>query len=137
MNSSDEDQIHALVEAWRLAAAAGDVDAMLELMTDDVVFLTPGRGPMRKEEFATLSRAAGAARGALESVAEIQEIKVCGDHAFMWTKLTVRMTPSAMGRPVERAGHTLTVLRRAGGKWRLARDANLLSPAADAAPSPA
>jgi hypothetical protein len=29
---------------------------------------------------------------------------------------------------MKRAGHTLSVLRRTGGKWRLARDANLLTP---------
>jgi hypothetical protein len=46
----------------------------------------------------------------------------------MWTRLTVRMTPQDGGQPLERAGHTLTVLKRVGSKWLLARDANLLVP---------
>jgi len=29
---------------------------------------------------------------------------------------------------MERAGHTLTVLRRVDGNWLLARDANMLAP---------
>jgi ketosteroid isomerase-like protein len=40
----------------------------------------------------------------------------------------VKMTPHDGAAPVERAGHTLTVLRREQGRWRLARDANLLAP---------
>ncbi len=69
----DEGQIRQVVATWHAASRSGDVDTVLGLMTDDVVFLVPGRAPM------------------------------------------------------QRAGHTLTVLRRVSGKWLLARDANLLS----------
>jgi ketosteroid isomerase-like protein len=31
------------------------------------------------------------------------------------------------GQPMERAGHTLSVLKRVDGRWLLARDANLLT----------
>jgi ketosteroid isomerase-like protein len=30
-----------------------------------------------------------------------------------------------------RAGHTLTILRKEAGKWKIARDANLLAPVAE------
>ena len=40
--------------------------------------------------------------------------------------LHVVVTPPT-GATVERAGHTLTVLRRVNGRWLLARDANLLT----------
>jgi ketosteroid isomerase-like protein len=43
----------------------------------------------------------------------------------MWTWLSVIATPP-QGRPVTRAGHTLSILRKENGKWRLARDANML-----------
>jgi ketosteroid isomerase-like protein len=37
------------------------------------------------------------------------------------------MTPPG-GKPVRRAGYTLTILRKEpDGRWRLARDANLLA----------
>jgi ketosteroid isomerase-like protein len=45
----------------------------------------------------------------------------------MWSKLSVEVTPPG-GAPVKRAGHTLSVLRKSGGRWQLARDANLLTP---------
>jgi len=94
-----------------------------------VVFLTPGRAPMRKDAFAAQSRAqATDGAPAIDGTSEIQEIQVAGDWAFMWTTLSVTVTPAG-GPSMRRAGHTLTVLRREQGRWRLARDANLLAPA--------
>ncbi len=125
---TDEEQIRAVVQTWMSATKAGDVDTVLNLMTDDVVFLLPGRPPMNKAEFAGLSRVPlGSPRPKFEGVSEIQEVQVSGDMAFIWTKLSVTLTPPA-GAPMERAGHTLTVFRRVNGRWLLARDANLLSP---------
>jgi uncharacterized protein (TIGR02246 family) len=125
--STDELEIRDLVAMWLAASKAGDVDTVLGLMTDDVVFLVPGRAPMRKQEFAALSRMpAGSTPPQIDSRSEIQEIVVSGDVAFMCTRLSVVMTPPG-GPPIERAGHTLTVLRRVNGRWLVARDANLLT----------
>jgi uncharacterized protein (TIGR02246 family) len=125
---NDEEQIRALVSAWHTATRAGDVDAVLRMMTDDVVFLVPGRPPMRKDEFASLTRAATTGKQRIESTSEIQEIQVAGDWAFMWSKLSVTATSSDGAPPAERAGHTLTIFERGDGQWLLARDANLLAP---------
>ncbi|WP_077036355.1 SgcJ/EcaC family oxidoreductase [Pelomonas sp. KK5] len=122
---SDEQQIRALVADWMRASKAGDVDHVLGLMTEDVVFLVPGREPMRKAEFAAASRAQ---QGAMEidGRSEIQEVSVSGDMAYAWSRLQVTVTPT--GKPaIERKGHTLTVFRKENGRWRLARDANLLA----------
>ncbi len=45
----------------------------------------------------------------------------------MWTKLTVVVAPPG-AKPTKRAGHTLSILEKQGGKWVLARDANMLAP---------
>ena len=80
---SDEEQIRALVQTWQSATSAGEVDTVLSLMTDDVVFLVPGRAPMRKAEFAALSRVpAGSPRPKFEGMSEIQEIHVSADMAY-------------------------------------------------------
>ena len=127
---SDEREIRELVATWFAATKTGDLDTILGLMTDDVVFLVPGRGPMDKREFAALSRSPpGAARPQIDGRSEIQEVVVSGDVAFMWSRLSVVVTPPG-GQAMERAGHTLSVLRRVDGKWLLARDANLLAPVA-------
>ncbi len=124
---SDEAQIRALVDTWQAATRAGDVDTVLDLMTDDAVFLVPGRPPMGKAEFAELSRVPpGAPRPTFESTSDIMEIEVSGDMACLWSRLSVRVTPPGTDQPIERAGHTLTVFRRVDGGWLLARDANLL-----------
>ena len=135
---SDEDQIRQLVATWHTASKAGDVDTVLGLMTDDVVFLVPGRSPMRKDEFASAMRAqVGESAPKIELSSEIKEIQVADDWAFMWTRLSVTVTPRDGGEPIERAGHTLTVLRKLNGRWYLARDANLLAPVQKGLPAPA
>ena len=126
---SDEEQLRTLVATWMAATKAGDVDTVLSLMTEDVVFLVPGRPPMRKSEFAAAAKAqAGAAAPKFDGTSDIQEIKVVGDWAFMWARLTVIVTPPDGSPPIERAGHTLTVFHKQHGRWLLARDANLLAP---------
>jgi uncharacterized protein (TIGR02246 family) len=126
---TDEEQIRELVATWMAATKAGDADTVLSLIAEDVVFLVPGRPPMFKGEFATAMKTqAGKAAPKFDGKSEIQEIKVLGDWAFMWTKLSVIATPPDGSPPMERAGHTLTVLTKEQGRWVLARDANLLAP---------
>jgi len=126
----DEQQIRDLVAAWHAATRAGDVDAVLAMIADDAVFLTAGRPPMDKAEFARVSRSLpGTPRPTIDAASDIQEIVVSGDWAFMWTRLRVTITPPG-GASMQRAGHTLTIFRRLHGRWQLARDANLLAPVA-------
>lgn len=123
---NDEEQIRQLVATWMAATKSGDVDAVLDLVADDAVFLVAGRPPMRKDEFAAASRSQAKPGGPrIDGVSDIQEIQVLGDWAFMWSRLEVRVTPAG-APPVERAGHTLTVLKKERGHWVIARDANLL-----------
>jgi uncharacterized protein (TIGR02246 family) len=129
---NDEQQIRELVTSWMNETKKGNFDAVMGLMADDVVFLTPGQAPMiGKSAFAAAAKTqADKEQPHFDGKSEIREIKVVGDWAFMWTKLTVMVTPSAgaAATPMTRAGHTLSILRKEKGKWLLARDANLLAP---------
>ena len=126
---NDEKQIREMVQRWMAATKAGDTQKVLSLMVDDVVFLVPGRAPMRKAEFAAISAEQSKSDGPeIEGDSEIQEIKVVGDWAFMWTKLKMVVRPAGGAQPIVRAGHTLSVLKKQDGKWLVARDANLLAP---------
>ena len=127
--NTDEEQIRQLVSTWMDATKAGDVETVLSLMSDDVIFLAPGRDPMRKKDFELAAKAQAAnAAPKFDGTSEIQEIKIAGDCTFMWTKLRVIATPPDGSPAMERKGHALTVLKKEAGKWVLARDANLLSP---------
>lgn len=123
---NDEQAIRDFVKDWLDASKAGDTEKVLSLMTDDVVFLLCGRPPMRgKADFAATQGALGEVD--IEAKHEIQEIKVLGDWAYMWTNLSIVVTPKNGGTVAKRAGNTLTVLRKENGKWLLARDANMLT----------
>jgi uncharacterized protein (TIGR02246 family) len=126
--SDDKAQIRDLVAQWQAATKAGETQTILDLMTDDVVFLVPGRPPMSKDEFAALSASPpGVPRPQFQSTQDIREIEVSGAMAFMWSALRVGVTPPGAAQPIEREGHTLTIFRKVKGRWLLARDANLLT----------
>jgi uncharacterized protein (TIGR02246 family) len=46
--TDDEQAIRNLVDTWIAATGAGDLSTVLSLMTDDVVFMVPGRPPSRR-----------------------------------------------------------------------------------------
>ncbi|HUI97474.1 MAG TPA: SgcJ/EcaC family oxidoreductase [Xanthobacteraceae bacterium] len=123
--TDDERAIRDLVATWMKASRAGDVAAVLELMTDDAVFMVPGREPFGQEAFAAAAQ--GLRTVQMEGTSDIRELQVLGDWAFIRNYVTVTVTPQGAA-PLRRAGWTLTILRKgADGRWRLARDANLLA----------
>jgi uncharacterized protein (TIGR02246 family) len=123
--TEDERAIRDLVETWMAATKAGDLATVLDLMTDDVIFMTPGSEPFGKDAFKAASESMSGT--AMDGHAEIREIEVIGDWAWVRNHIEIAMTPPG-GEPVGRAGYTLTILRKgADGRWRLFRDANLVS----------
>jgi uncharacterized protein (TIGR02246 family) len=62
----------------------------------------------------------------IEGQSTIEELTVLGNWAHLRTHLSITVTVPDRD-PVRRSGYTLTIMRKeADGKWRLARDANLL-----------
>jgi len=125
MNATEEIAIRAVVTEWIAATRRGDVQAVLNLVTDDVLFLRPGHEPMDRAAFEAASRVQSSQKLQIEAESDIREVQVEGDMAFLWSKLTVAVTP-AEGPTARHEGHTLTVFRKRAGKWLLARDANML-----------
>ncbi len=124
--SDDERAIRELVARWMAASQAGDTQTVLSLMTDDVVFMVPGREPFGKQEFAAASQGMKDVR--IEGRSDIRELQVLGDWAYLRSYLELSVTPPG-GNTVRRAGYTLTILRKQpDGRWLLSRDANLLNP---------
>jgi len=126
---TDEAQLRQLVSTWMNATKSGDIDTVVGLMTEDVVFLRPGKSPMNKKEFAEIAKAQSSESSPeIKGTSDIKEIQILGEWAFMWSKLSVIVTPADENTSMKREGHTLTIFRKENGTWLLARDANMLAP---------
>jgi uncharacterized protein (TIGR02246 family) len=125
--TADEDAITELVAKWHRATAAGDVETVLGLMSEDVVFLIAGQAPIKGR--AAFEKGLRGLLGShrVESSGRVQEVQVSGDLAYCWTELDVRIVPLSGGNAVSRSGSALSILRKqASGAWVVVRDANLL-----------
>src|SRR5206468_1748799 len=125
---TDEQAIRTLIADWHRFTAAGDLANVLRLMSEDVVFLTPGHPPIEgRDTFERLS-AGMSDRVRFESTYEIEELRVVGTMAFTRTFLKVSSVPSDSSAPTHRSGRTLSIFeKQADGSWVLIRDANMLT----------
>jgi uncharacterized protein (TIGR02246 family) len=123
--TNDEQAIREVVEAWFRASRSGDTATVLSLMTKDAVFMAPGQEPFGREAFEAAANAQGAPQ--IDGTNEIMELQVLGDWAFTRNHIDLTITPPTKA-PTRRSGYTLTLFHKeADGRWRLARDANLLT----------
>jgi uncharacterized protein (TIGR02246 family) len=128
--NADEQAIHDLIAQWHRASAAGDVQTVLGLMSEDVVFLVAGKPPMKGRGSFEKGLRGLLKSHRIESSGEVREVQVSGSLAYCWTWLAVRVTPLSGGSPTERSGSALSIFgKQADGRWVLVRDANLLPPA--------
>jgi uncharacterized protein (TIGR02246 family) len=123
---SDERAIRELVDEWMQATKRGDLDTVLGLMTDDMVFMVPGRDPFGKDEFRAMSQ--GMSGADVDGQAEILELRVLENWAWVRNHIDVTVTQPGGGQAVHRSGYTLSILEKGSdGRWRLARDANMVT----------
>jgi uncharacterized protein (TIGR02246 family) len=122
----DERQIRKLIESWIAASNARNLPALMDMMTDDVVFMTPGRAPFGKAEFAAdVGRMKSVA---IDARAQVQELEIFGPRAYVRNHIQVELTSPGQA-PKRVSGYAMSVLRKeADGRWRIARDANLVMP---------
>jgi uncharacterized protein (TIGR02246 family) len=127
---SDERAIRELHAAWIDAVNAGEVARLLGLMTEDAVFLSPGRAPVGRDEFpAGFSAAHQHYRVRCSS--ELDEVAVVGAVAYTLCRDALSLAPRAGGDAVNLTGHRITIYRRQpDGRWLVARDAHTLAPVA-------
>ena len=122
--TDDEREIRELVDSWMEASRRGDIETVLRLMNADAVFMTPGREPFGKAEFEAASEAMRGVK--MDGRAEVRELRVLGQWAWIRNHIDLTVTPPD-GEPMHRSGYTLSILEKGSeGRWRLARDANLV-----------
>jgi uncharacterized protein (TIGR02246 family) len=123
---TNEQQIRELIHVWMNATKEGNIQAVLDLMTDDVVFLVAGQPSFGKDEFKKSAEQMKESNIQFQGESNIEEIKIIDNWAFARTKLKVTTTSNRA--VTHRSGYTLTIYNKGiDGKWKLARDANLLS----------
>jgi ketosteroid isomerase-like protein len=120
----DDPAAHQAHEAYVSAINSNNLEALLGVLTDDVVFMAPG-------EPAMVGKAA--VRPWLDGYIKaykthwdkpVQEFVVAGEWAFERYTYKSTDTPVGGGAPVEDTGWGLAIYHRdADGKWRVARDA--------------
>jgi uncharacterized protein (TIGR02246 family) len=110
-------------------ALANDAAMMMSQWTDDFVLLPPA-GPILRGR----SVIAEAYRGLLsleilESVLDIQEVKVLGDHAFQWGTYHYTVRPREGGETVRTSGKLMRILQRQpDGSWKMYRGISTVDP---------
>ncbi len=130
-SSADERAIREVHTAWIDAVNAADLDRLLTLMTDDVVFLNPGQAPFGRDGFPAVF--AGAHRQLrLRCTSELEEVVAIGDVGYTRCHDALSLAPRAGGETTALAGDRLTIYRKQpDGRWLLARDAHTLQPVAN------
>jgi uncharacterized protein (TIGR02246 family) len=126
---SDEQAIREVHATWIDAVNAGDLDRLLALMADDVVFLNPGRAPFGRDGF-TAGFSAAHQQNWIRCISELEEVVVEGVVAYTVCRDSLSVTPRAGGEAMQLAGNRITIYhKQPDGRWLLARDAHTLSPA--------
>src|SRR5438552_4791866 len=126
----EERAIREVHSAWIDAVNAGDLGHLLNLMGDDVVFLSPGQAPFGRDGFsAGFSAAHQQAR--IRCVSDLEEVVIVGEVAYTRSRDALSVIPRVAKEQeaTQLAGYRMTVYRkRPGGRWLLARDAHTVSP---------
>jgi uncharacterized protein (TIGR02246 family) len=103
----DRKAIRDVVILWAKATAEGDLATVMDLMTDDVVFLTPGNLPMMREAFRAgfenmIRNVTVKAKPDVQGL----DITADGDVAMSWGRLEVETEPKSGGPAKMAQGHT-------------------------------
>jgi uncharacterized protein (TIGR02246 family) len=125
--ASDIREIRTVHSVWIDAVNAGDLARLLTLVTEDVVFLTPGQAPFGRESFSSNFMTAHQ-QMRICCTSELEEVVIVGEVAYTRSRDALSVTPRGGGKAAQLAGHRMTVYRKqSDGRWLLSRDVHTLS----------
>jgi len=125
----DEQEIRELFSNWIKSTTEGNLELARQCIADDAVFFVPGIGEMNKETFAQCAAGGSPEESPIDFDldSKLRELKVFGDHAYLWIESTLTMSPKSGGPTSKMAGHSLSILEKRDGRWQISRDANTLT----------
>ena len=103
----DEREVREVHSTWIDAVNAGDLDRLLTLMADDVVFLNPGQSPLGRDGFSP-SFSAAHQQSRIHCISELEEVVVVGEVAYTRSRDALSVVPRAGGEETQLAGHRIT-----------------------------
>lgn len=126
---SDEREIRDLFNNWIRSTTEGNLELARQCIADDAVFFVPGIGEMDKESFAQAAAGGSPAESPIDFDLDsrIREIKVFGDQAYLWIESTLVCSPKNGDPATRMAGHSLSILEKRDGDWKIFRDANTMT----------
>jgi uncharacterized protein (TIGR02246 family) len=129
---NDRQAIEALMQRWLAAVQRKDIASLLDMITDDAVFLPPGLPPVRgKREVEALYGRFFPQFSRVEQTASMEELIVAGDWAFSWGFESFVLQAQAGGPEIRMQGKGMSVLQRQpDGSWKYARGINNTLPQA-------
>jgi uncharacterized protein (TIGR02246 family) len=130
--TTDERAIRNLSRDFVAAVRAKNLEAILDMVTDDAIFLPPGTPEVRgKQAVAEMYGGFFARFAVVEQTAALEEVKVSGEWAFAWGTDEILATPASGGPAMRTRGKSMIVLQRGtDGAWRFARGINNMMPEA-------
>jgi len=122
--------IEKLNTEWLDAMRTKDVARLLEMVTEDVVFLPPGYPPIRgKKNVEAMYHSFFPQFASVEQTVSVEELQVAGDWAFVWGTEALVLVPQSGSAPIEMSGRGMSILRRQpDNSWKFARGINNSAP---------
>src|SRR6476620_1650836 len=123
---NDRGAIARFTAEWNAAMKAKDVVTLMNMVTEDVVFLPPAFPPIRgRQAVEAMYRSFFPQFSSIEQEAVSEEVEVMGEWAFAWGMESIVLVPQGAGTPIHMRGKGLSILKRqADGSWKCARAIN-------------
>jgi uncharacterized protein (TIGR02246 family) len=119
---SELTKVLAVRDAWIAALRAKDIDGLMNLLTDDVVIMHPGRASVVGSAANRADIAAVLANFNVNQEAVSDETVVIGEWAFDRSRAVTRLTPVSGSDCIVSRSKAITILRRRrDGAWQIAR----------------
>jgi uncharacterized protein (TIGR02246 family) len=116
------DEIRKLTARMNELVESGDVDSILDLMTDDVVFLVPDQLPIVGKQTYHDWVSGFQQQYSIKITVNSQELGMADEWAYEWGTLKETYTPRTSGEPFGLDGKFLRIFQKqSDGSWKIAR----------------
>ena len=117
----DREAIRRLGEEWGSAIESRDLDCILSLVTDDVVFMPHGSPSIVGKEALRETYRAFFERYSIQQTLAPEEIEIGGDWAFARGADLLTLVPLDGSVPIVIRARGVSIMKRENGVWKFAR----------------